>query len=100
MQFEKLFELTDGERNLLVGDFNTDPDRLADGDASAAVLAQRSRGRGFDFLTGNSEPPTYATLFDIDHVLTDFATGSCTAPTITDAIYFDHKPIVCSVTER
>lgn len=53
---------------------------------------------------GPTATPTYAGLFNIDHVVSDVATGSCwTAgispghPDVLDAVYFDHKPVVCAL---
>ncbi len=113
-QFEQVFvDLGDGQpgangsRNLVMGDFNTDPGRLAESDASAArVLDFAGENKPFDFITdiGEDAPATYATLFNIDHVLSDSFTGTCWAagvteghPDIIDAIYFDHKPVVCTL---
>lgn len=97
-QFQEVFALADGERNVILGDLNTDPDRLFDGDESAATFARSARGAGFEFASGGGEP-TYGGIVDIDHVLADFATGTCEAETIIEATYFDHRPIVCSLEE-
>ena len=116
-QFAQLFEdlgdgsgepAANGQRNLIVGDFNTDPGRLYDGDASAdKILEYVGRDRPFDFISdvGESAAPTYAGFFNIDHVISDVLAGSCFAPgvspgvpDITDIPFFDHKPIVCDIT--
>lgn len=48
------------------------------------------------------ETPSYAGLFDIDHVVSDVFVGSCWIaglgdgrPPVTEMVYFDHKPVVC-----
>jgi predicted TPR repeat methyltransferase len=43
---------------------------------------------------------TYAGIVSIDHVASDVFTGDCVVGDVTDAIYFDHVPIVCSVEGR
>ncbi len=112
-QFDQVFvDLGDGAAepaangavNIILGDLNTDPVRLADGDTSAARFSEFvGEDKAFDFIneTGRLAPPTYA-IFNIDHVVSDAFTGSCEVPGVTegmppvlDAIYFDHKPIVC-----
>ncbi|MFW5920765.1 MAG: hypothetical protein ACOCUS_02905, partial [Polyangiales bacterium] len=57
-QFEQVFVDLDGapaasgDRNLVMGDFNTDPGRLVDGDASAARLGDFvGEGESFRFVT-------------------------------------------------
>jgi hypothetical protein len=97
-----------GARNVIMGDFNTDPARLVEADPSAAYLAEHvGDGKAFHFVNdaGPDATPTYAGLFTIDHVISDSGTGSCwTAgvteghPPVTEAIYFDHHPLVCDVT--
>lgn len=112
-QFEQVFVDLDGEPaangevNIVLGDFNTDPGRLADGDDSAArVLDFVGEGHDFHFVTdvGRRAEPTYAGLFDIDHVISDAFEGSCWSagvteghPDVIDAVYFDHKPAVCTL---
>ncbi len=96
-----------GELNLIVGDLNTDPGRLADFDESAALVnAHTGEGGRFHFVSevGPDAPPTYANLFNIDHVISDGLHGACwTAgrdqnPAPTDVVYFDHGPLICSLT--
>lgn len=111
-QFEQIFVDLDGapaangDANLVMGDFNTDPVRLASGDTSAMRLAELVDENGFAFVTATDRrsDPTYAGLFSIDHVISDTFTGSCRAFGITegteppiDAVYFDHVPILCEV---
>ncbi len=100
-----------GEWNLILGDFNTDPGRLTETDPSAArwadfVDVDGSGDLPFHFLTdiGPDATPTYASLLNIDHVVGDAATGSCWHagtteghPPVIDAIYFDHQPAVCAL---
>ncbi|MBI2374532.1 MAG: hypothetical protein HYV07_11105 [Deltaproteobacteria bacterium] len=96
-----------GERNLVLGDFNTDPVRLAGGDVSAEALSRLAAGRGFHFVSsiGEDAVPTYAGLVSIDHQLSDTLTGTCwsagiggRAP-VTEIVYFDHRPLVCELGE-
>ncbi len=113
-QFEQAFvDLGDGEpgangsRNLVMGDFNTDPGRMTDFDPSAAYLHDFvENSPDFSFITdvGEEAPGTYATLYNIDHVIGDAFTGQCWAagvtsghPDVIKAIYFDHKPVVCTL---
>ncbi len=96
-----------GERNIILGDLNTDPGRTADFDESAAEWNQHvGEGLRFHFISdvGPDAEPTYATLFNIDHVVSDAFDGACVTPGVTegeppvsDVTYFDHKPIVCRV---
>ncbi len=105
-----------GERNLIMGDLNTDPVRWASFDASAARWLDfvanpdapaSSWDRPFHFVSdvGEEAEPTYAALFNIDHVVSDRATGSCWVAGITSGhpyvlgadVYFDHHPIVCDL---
>ncbi len=111
-QFRQVFVDLDGApaangvQNIVLGDFNTDPHRAADFDESAALVLEYAGADGpFSFISeaGLDATPTY-TLFNIDHVLSDTLDGSCVAPGITDGhppvtemVYFDHKPIVCTV---
>lgn len=99
-----------GDANLVLGDLNTDPLRLADGEASARRWRDfAGPGRPFAFLSdrGQGAPPSYGGFVDIDHVLADRLAGSCrvlglsegTAP-VSEAVYFDHRPVVCAVEAR
>lgn len=96
--------------NVITGDLNTDPGRLAGFDASAAhwldfVNLPGTQDAAFSFVTevGDNATPTYSNLFNIDHVMSDVGTGSCWVAGIdgndpvTDAKYFDHMPVVCEV---
>ncbi len=111
-QFEQVFEDLDGEpgangeRNLVLGDLNTDPARALDIDPSAQRLADFVGG-GADFQyvsdVGETAPPSYLDFLNIDHVMSDAFSGSCVVPGIEgeppvyDGVYFDHKPIVCTL---
>lgn len=98
----------DGALNLVMGDFNTDPARFASSDPSAARLLDfAGEDDPFHFVTevGRRAAPTYADLFNIDHVISDRLRGPCWAagvtegrpPVLSDAVYFDHVPIVCEL---
>jgi hypothetical protein len=64
-------------------------------------------GLPFHWLTpiGTDADPTYAQLFNIDHMASDvYVSGGCWAagvtegrPPVTAMVYFDHKPIVCEL---
>jgi hypothetical protein len=110
-QFQLVFEDLDGapaangDRNLIMGDLNTDPGRLGDADPSAVYFAQQVEQGGFHFVTdvGPDAEPTYA-LVNIDHVVSDAFEGGCRTPGLTegdppvsDIVYFDHRPEVCDV---
>ncbi len=118
-QVDQIFvDLGDGEpganggRNIVQGDFNTDPGRLADADPSAARWGDFVALDGdpvdgeFHFVTdvGPGDDPTYAGIMSIDHVVADTGTGSCWHsgvteghPDVIDAVYFDHKAAVCTI---
>lgn len=118
-QFAQVFEdlgLGDGEpaandsRNLVLGDFNTDPYRLAGGDPSADYLrmhAGSSQPFRFHSPAGEDATPTYGGILNIDHVLSDAFDGSCWVagvtdgkPKVTERRFFDHRPAVCELVER
>ncbi|MEM9190710.1 MAG: hypothetical protein AAGF12_16110 [Myxococcota bacterium] len=105
-QFEQVFVDLDGSpaangnANLVLGDLNTDPARLRDGDPSALRFTDFvGEGKAFQFISDGSPiaDPTYAGLLNIDHVVSDAFRGSCRTGEVTDAVYFDHVPIVCAV---
>lgn len=118
-QFAQVFEdlglgdgapAASGERNLILGDFNTDPHRLLGADMSADYLREHAGStRPFRFHTavGEDVTPTYAGLLNIDHVLSDAFDGSCWVagvtegrPAPTERRFFDHRPAVCALSER
>jgi endonuclease/exonuclease/phosphatase family metal-dependent hydrolase len=113
-QFALVFEdlgngepAANGARNVILGDFNTDPGRNADFDESAQlVLSHVGPDKPLHFITdvGPDITPTYGGFFNIDHVISDAFTGSCwTAgvseghPPVTETVFFDHKPAVCTL---
>lgn len=112
-QFDQIFvdagdgqPLANGEYNLIMGDFNTDPVIMAQSDVSAArILDFVGDNKPFHFVTeiGFDAPATYGVM-NIDHVISDRFTGSCRHPGITpdvtpvmDAFFFDHIPAVCDL---
>lgn len=118
-QFRQVFEdlglgdgapAANGERNVVLGDFNTDPYRLQGADPSADYLRHHAgRGQRFLFHTeaGEDATPTYAGLLNIDHVLSDTFEGGCWVagvtegrPPVTEHRFFDHSPAVCELRER
>ncbi len=115
-QFRAVFEgldgpaLARGERNIVLGDLNTDPGRADSFDASAQKWNEHvGDGKRFHFITevGPDVMPTYGGNFNIDHVVSDSHVGSCTHPGASDGVppvspilYFDHKPAVCTVRVR
>jgi hypothetical protein len=97
-----------GERNLVLGDLNTDPGRFTGTDDSAVRWNDFvGEGQALHWLTqvGPDAPGSYGGLADIDHVASDAATGDCWIAgvtdghaTVQDAVYFDHHPVVCDAT--
>ena len=113
-QFMQVFEdfgdgapAANGEYNLVLGDFNTDPARMDSSDASARKVNEHTGdGKRFHFHTevGMDAPATYAGIFNIDHVLSDSLSGACWHAGISyghalvsEAKYFDHAPAVCEL---
>ncbi len=97
-----------GEENLVLGDLNTDPYRFAGFDSSAARWNDFvGDGRDFRWITevGPDAPGSYQGIADIDHVSSDTFSGGCRvagldpdlAP-VLNAVYFDHRPVVCDLT--
>jgi hypothetical protein len=98
-----------GPRNLVLGDFNTDPGRFLGTDPSAAFVADTVASGDFEFHTavGPEAVRTYGGIANIDHVLSDAFVGGCwTAgidaghPAVSTIRYFDHAPAVCTLAER
>ncbi|MFT5354335.1 MAG: endonuclease/exonuclease/phosphatase family metal-dependent hydrolase [Polyangiales bacterium] len=116
-QIEQLFvDLGDGSgepaangtRNLVMGDLNLDPFRSLPFDSSATRLAEFvGEGLPFSYITevGEGAPGSYATLFDIDHVMSNAFVGRCWHAGLSEGheervyepSYFDHLPVVCDV---
>ena len=98
-----------GVRNVVLGDLNTDPGRHDSWDSSADRFNDFVGGNDpFQFITevGSNAPPTYASLFNIDHVVSDVFAGTCWVagvtqghPNVTQTVIFDHKPVVCDINE-
>lgn len=113
-QIEHIFDgigdsepLASGQRHLILGDFNTDPARMLDGDASARLWREFvGSGLPFHWITPDDAdaPGTYGGLFIIDHVVSDAVEGSCVAPPRDgdDAVmpwaFYDHRPWYCELT--
>jgi len=79
------------------------PGRNQHFDPSAAYLDEVVAGGPFAFLSevGPDAEPTYAGLFNIDHVPSDAFEGDCAASEpITAVAYFDHLPMVCALDSR
>ena len=114
-QFRQVFEdmglgdgqpATNGEVNLVMGDFNTDPGRAASFDDSALYLAETVQAGPFTFHSdvGDDAEPSYQGLANIDHVLSDGLDGGCVVPgvsleepEVSGIVFFDHKPVVCDL---
>lgn len=112
-QVDQVFVDMDGEpgangtRNVVLGDFNTDPGRIPGFlDASAARWNQFVGGnQPFQWVSpyGSSAPQTYSGALTIDFVASDAFTGTCYSPGIdgVPAVYenvlFDHLPLVCEI---
>lgn len=110
-QFEQVFvDLGDGSgapaangtRNLVLGDLNTDPARNALDPSAATWNSYVGASKAFHFVTGVGfdAEPTYAGLFNIDHVVSDVFVGSCRSAPFTRIVSFDHMPAVCSLSMR
>jgi len=111
-QIEQIFTDFDGEpaangeRNIVLGDFNTDPGRAEFVDNSADRWTDKVGGSNdFQFISdvGFGAEASYSGL-SIDHVVSDVFTGSCVIPgetpgtqPVLDMVYFDHKPVVCDI---
>jgi len=98
----------DGERNLVLGDLNTDPGRFADRDPSAVRWAEAvDIGLRWHTATDPAAPATYLGVASIDHVLSDTFVGDCAHPGVDPGsdpvfpnVYFDHAPVVCRLREH
>ena len=108
-QFEQVFvdildasaePAANGTRNIVLGDLNTDPARLALLDPSAATWnAYVGDGQPCNQISaaGLHVTPTYANLLNIDHVASDAYTGTCFTGIPTETEAYDHNPIVCDL---
>jgi hypothetical protein len=96
-----------GDKNLVMGDLNTDPLLNADFDESAVLWNQHvGPHKPFQMISddGPDAPGSYADFVNIDHVASDVLRGDCWVagltegrPAVFENIYFDHKPVVCDV---
>jgi hypothetical protein len=94
-----------GAVNIVMGDLNTDPVVMAGLDPSAdAWNTYVGPDRAFRHLSPTERfgPATYANALRIDHIASDMLTGDCVIPGSTegeppvmDAVYWDHRPVVC-----
>ena len=97
-----------GTHNLVMGDLNTDPVLLLGADKSADRWTDFvGPGKAFVFHSdrGEDAPASYGGVFNIDHVMSDAFTGACVVggldgePAVTEARFFDHKPVVCTLSD-
>jgi endonuclease/exonuclease/phosphatase family metal-dependent hydrolase len=96
-----------GEQNLILGDFNTDPGVATSIDKSAARWNDFvGEGKPFHFISkvGADAPRAYQRFADIDHVVSDAFHGTCRYPGVDEGtepvfagIYFDHVPVICTL---
>jgi hypothetical protein len=99
-----------GQRNIVLGDLNTDPYRAFIADSSARRwrdFVGRPGDQDVDYFfisdVGLDSTPTYAGSLTIDHVISDAYVGNCRAPgtdgepPVYPYAYFDHVPIVCEL---
>ena len=96
-----------GRYNIVGGDMNTDPFLMADGDPSARFWNLHvGAGKEFHYVSSGdaSGPPTLSSLFHIDHIISDSATGSCVVAGqsagvahVMETSYWDHRPVICDV---
>ncbi|ALO47391.1 hypothetical protein PS2015_2759 [Pseudohongiella spirulinae] len=89
-----------GDRNIVLGDLNTDPGRGAAIDPSARRWTDFvGTGRTFNQISdaGPLTEPTYANAFNIDHVASDAFVGNCFTGQPTQITAFDHMPIICDL---
>ncbi len=117
-QFEQVFvdlgagdgPAANGAQNVIAGDLNTDPVKNAGFDESAQKFSEFvGEGKPFHFVSdvGESAEPSYAGLFNIDHVASDAFVGSCFSagvtaahPGVTEMPSFDHHPLVCTLSAK
>lgn len=115
-QVERIFvDFGDGtpgvrpDNNLILGDFNTDPWRVRDIDASAKRWNDfAGPGKSFQFISkmGPDAPGAYQGFADIDHIVSDTFVGTCRypgvgedSPSVWDSVLFDHVPVVCTIAQ-
>lgn len=111
-ELEQAFALANGQRNLMLGDWNTDPYR---GKGEDVTLWKREvEARPFRIHSGIAErdPPYYTDLVpwpwpdkSLDHVISDFAQGTCLTlgenpgtQRLDDHGDLDHRGLFCKLT--
>ena len=95
------------EFGIVLGDFNTDPGRARWLDRSARAMWRLTTPPGqYRFMTdvGLFARPTYAPVFNIDHILAAGMRGDCWAAgktpdtrSVSDLVYLDHTAVVCDL---
>ena len=118
-QVEQVFVNMDGEpgangaRNVVMGDLNTDPERIP-GSLDDSVKAWNDYvGGNQPFQWVSDDTATFiaeipglpiSSPLAIDHVISDTFAGSCYVPGSSDGypavysnVYFDHRPQVCDI---
>lgn len=100
--FEAALSLAGDGPSLLLGDFNTDPLRLAGIDASADALAALTAT--WTPLRPLDAPASYGGFATIDHAFGRGVSGACVAPGVDPGIAsasdnpaFDHHPLRCTL---
>jgi len=92
-----------GNQNLILGDFNTDPFRASFDKSAARWNDFVGEGKRFQFISkvGTEAPKAYQGFADIDHIVSDAFTGTCRYPGVDEdsqpvfeGVYFDHTPVV------
>ena len=116
-QVEQIFVNMDGEpaangaRNVVMGDLNTDPERIPGSLDDSAKAWNDYVGGNQPFQWVSDDTPTFiaeipglpfSSDFAIDHVISDTFSGPCHVPGSSDGyppiypnVYFDHRPQVC-----
>jgi len=112
-QFAQVFEdrgdgqpAANGTVNLVMGDLNTDPFKAGFEPSAAYWNDKVGDGKAFHYLSSDDSggPATYDHDLRIDHIASDalsslgckVAGADGTGP-VMDAVYWDHKPVVCEV---
>lgn len=95
-----------GPQNIVFGDFNTDPDRMAWMDKSAKTLSEYLNNGSFRKINSEERQnrATYLGIVNIDHIISDSFQGDCFSPGITAGTdyvlsysFFDHVPSICKL---
>ncbi len=105
-QFSLMFnDYPESGNNIILGDFNTDPNKLKRFDRSAKKLKELAKANKFKRVNGSINRQTYAGLVTLDHIYTDSLDRvSCKAYGVSkntgyilNQPYFDHVPLVCEL---